>query len=66
MSYPHAIAYALEAAKARADYYQQEPNLRYLEEVSEWLHVAIIYLKEELQTASFEKNLIEIDIKEAA
>jgi hypothetical protein len=55
MSYSHSIAMALEAAKIRADYYHQQPDIRFLEEMSDWIHVAVIYLKQELVV--LEKNV---------
>lgn len=48
MDYTNAINMALEAAKIRTDYFQHEPNLRYLEEACEWIQVANIYLEQML------------------
>ena len=44
--YAHSIRYALQAAHVKAQWYEQCGDVRFLKEVSDWLDVANIYLKQ--------------------
>ena len=48
MDYTYAIELALKAAKIRTEYFQQEPNPRFLEEACDWIQVANIYIEQML------------------
>lgn len=64
MDYTNAISMALDCAKVRFDYYKQDPKLRYLQEASDWVEVAKIYIRQELNLNS--AFLCEDHLNEAA
>lgn len=45
-NYIHSIIYALEHSLVRSRYYEQTGDIRFLNESSDWIDVATIYMKE--------------------
>lgn len=61
MNYIYSIKLALEAAQIRLSWYEQTGEIRYLTEAFEWISVAEIYSKTELNYngGSCEPNFLE-------
>jgi hypothetical protein len=63
MDYIYSIKFALEAAQIRLSWYEQTGELRYLTEAFDWISVAKIYNKTEL---NYNGGSCEMNFTEAA